>query len=444
MSADGLPPTERIVHALWRAERTRDASELAKHAVARRDASTDALKAQLSRLARGERLLPLPPLEIDFALVVGHVERNRLHEAQTLLRATGMARTDPRGRRLASVLAEALSPLPADADPSFAAALHLVRAGQAPSALRALEEVIRAGPAVPEWLQDRRRALASLVRGEWWQAPEPVEAVTRESVLAKIRKRDLRGALKAARKADAEELTGLLQRLVDVAERAFSHPDGEGDDPRTVPMEGRPLAQFHVGMGMLAQADAVYRAVLSEDWRDDDARVQLADVIAVRRALGEQVDDLPPREISSVHWLDKNRAPRKADWGPGERSLSSPQDDRNTDVLDAAQEAELLLEQGRAHEALDMYRILAIRHPRKVGYLERIGEIEALIAEGLAPELGDITAPHDLSALAADALRTDPQVVIEGDVDDSHPRYADGDDEALVTVVDTMPDGELD
>jgi len=441
MSADGLPPTERIVHALWRAGKVRDASELAKHALARRDASADGLKAQLSRLGRGEQLLPLPPLELDFALVVGLVERHRLHEAQTLLRATGLSRRDPRGRRLASVLADALSPLPADADPTFAAALHLVRAGQAPSALRALEEVVRLASAPPAWLQDRRRALSSLVRSDWWHAPEPVEAVTRDTVLARIRKRDLRGALKAAHEADAKELTGLLQRLVDVAERAFSDPNAEGDDPRTVPMEGRPLAQFHVGMGMLAQADAVYRAVLEEDWRDDDARVELADVIAVRRALGEEVDDLPPREISSVHWLDKNRAPRKADWGPGGRSFPAPGDEKNTDVLDAAEEAELLLDQGRAHEALDMYRILSIRHPNQRRYLERIGEIEALVAQGLAEDLGDITAPLDLTELPAEALPTDPQVVITGELAERYPAYEDGDD-AGQTLVDTMPDDD--
>src|SRR5690606_29878287 len=191
-------------------------------------------------------------------------------------------------------------------------------------------------------------------------------------------------------------------------ERVFtdaSMPDS--DDPETVPMQGHRLAEFHVRMGVLGEAERSYRAMLRDDPDDERARTMLADVIALRRALGESPDPVPPRPNAGVSWLKKN-APRRPGGTEGWASGSSagrysawadaPQED-STATLDASQEAELLLKLGRAEQALDVYRILAIRHPKQQLYEKRIAEIEAMIAERMMPIEGELTVRQDLSTL---------------------------------------------
>src|SRR5690606_818407 len=110
--------------------------------------------------------------------------------------------------------------------------------GQASSALRALEEVVRESPAPQAWLTARQRALASVVRGLWRHDPAPVEAVTRDTVLARIRARDLPSALEAARAAGASELAEVLGRLLAATERVFADGSADSDDPETAPIQG--------------------------------------------------------------------------------------------------------------------------------------------------------------------------------------------------------------
>jgi len=78
-----------------------------------------------------------------------------------------------------------------------------------------------------------------------------------------------------------------------------------------------------------------------------------------------------------------------------------------------------------------MYRILASRHPKKTVYKRRIKEIEALIVERLAPVAAEVTDHHDLSALGATAVPTNPRL-------HEHPHFGE-DDMDLETETDVRP-----
>ena len=430
--------------AVWRAGGAGAAIELASHALARNDHHRPQVSEQLARLRAAAPLEPPAerPPALDLELVGALVDRYRYHEARCVLRAAGL--TEGSGRRLAALLDEALAAFPNEADPSFDAVLHLVRAGQAPSALRALEEVDREAVAPADWLTARVRALSALVRGTWREGPALVEDVTRETVVARIRARDLEGALEAARAAGAKELAAVLRRLLDATEGVFtdaSHPDTS--DPETVPMEGHRLCEFQTRMGVLDQADRGYRAILRASPDDERARARLADVIQLREALGEAVQPLPPRARASVDGLKKN-APRAAGgWSAGgeaprayERFGESAAEE-STDVLEASQEAELLLKLGKAEQALDMYRILAILHPKQQAYRKRIAEIEALIAQRMTGAVAEVTMRHDLSELRRRAVPTKPNVRLpEMDV----PRQPVDEDEEWPTLIDVVPE----
>src|SRR5690606_23605127 len=139
------------------------AAQYASAAIARGDRDTDPLRVQLSQMRAREPLVapsaPLPAL--DEALCAGLVERFRYYEARVVLAAGGLLESVI-GQRLELVIDEVLAPFPDDADASFAAVLHLIRAGQAASALRAIDEVVRQSPAPPSWLLKRQRGLALL------------------------------------------------------------------------------------------------------------------------------------------------------------------------------------------------------------------------------------------------------------------------------------------
>jgi hypothetical protein len=445
MSGAALPQTDRIVVALWRLGDSRAAGDLAVAALGRSERRHAELRAQLAWLRAGHALEvgsePLP--EVDLALAQALVERYRYHEAQIVLRVIGTG-SPGLGRKLGMVLEEALLPFPPDSDPSFGAVLQLVKAGQAPSALRALEEVLRQSAEQPPWLVRKQRALGALVRGHWKEGLTPVEDVTRETVLARIRSRDLPGALLASKAAQAKELSAVLERLLAMTERVFTETSDQ-DEPETVPIQGHRLAELQIRMGALGEADRSYRAILKGEPDDERARAQLADVILLRRALGEDPEPLPQRQ-ATVAWLSKSAPrgqPAAKGWSSGAgigryaRFEDTPNED-STDVLEAAQEAELLLKLGKAEPALDMYRILAIRHPRQQVYRKRITEIEALIAQRLTPVAAEVTLRHDIVDLAKRAgPRARYQMPESVEV---YPVYgADEDDDEPSTLVEPLP-----
>lgn len=444
-SSSPLPPSDQIVLALWRAGDARAAATFASQALARQDRRRAQVRTLLEAIREGRAAPAAAPDEeapaLDLSVAAALVDRYRYPEARTVLRARGLE-NEPTGRRLGTLLDEALAPFPAEADASFAAVLHLVEAGQGPSALRALEEVERQSVAPAGWLTARTGALGALVRGDWKSGPVPVEAVTRDTVVARIRARDLPGALDAARAAGAGELAAILERLVSATERVFAERDEEEDglEPSTVPMEGHRLCEFQIRMGVLSKADRGYRAILKARPDDDVARARLGDVVALRRALGESPEPVPPRR-PRVSWLDKNAPRSSAGWSPGSNAARYPRfgdedGEESTDVLAPAQEAELLLKLGKAEAALDMYRILAIRHPRQHAHRKRIAEIEALIAQRMTSAVTEVTARHDLSDLQRRAVPTKPNVRLP---EMEHPRFDESDDDAS-TVVDAIPE----
>jgi hypothetical protein len=412
-----VPACDRVVVALWRRGAAQAAMEVALAAVSRGDPRWPHCGAALDKMRRGESPDDDGPApELDLVLVSTLLDLGLLLEARSVLRGAGLG--GALAQRLSRTLDEALEPFPPEADPSFEAVLQLVRAGQAPSALRALEEVVRQSPAPARWLVSRQRALASLLRGLWREVSEPVEEITRDTVLARLRARDLPAALTAARAAGASELAEVLTRLVEGTERVLADTSSSDDDPETVPIEGHRLAELHIRMGVLGEADRSYRSILRHEPADERARTMLSDVIALRRALGEAPEPMPPRASASVGWLKKN-APRAAvgkGWsaGPSGRYAAWGEEtgDDSTAMLEASQEAELLLELGKAQQALDVYRILAIRHPKQQAYRKRILEVEALIAQKMTPIAAELTERHDLSELLAQAVPTSPRVLM--------------------------------
>ncbi|MEQ9078836.1 MAG: hypothetical protein RLP09_33530 [Sandaracinaceae bacterium] len=446
-SASALPPVDELVIALWRRGDAASAAAFARAALLRHDRRSVRVRELLGLLEMGQPLAGEGDAQLDLPLVGRLVDRHRYGEAHVLLRALGLAQT-PIGGQLDRALSEALAPFPPEADPSFNAALNLIHAGQGPSALRALDEVVQHGGRPAPWLASRHRALAALVRGEWRRAPVP--QVTRDTVIARLKARDLPGALEAAETAHARELAAVLRRLVEATERILADQAPDSSDPETVPMEGHGLCELQIRMGVLSQADRGYRAILRERPEDERARAMLADVIAVREAIGETSDPVPPRR-ASVEWLSK-KAPRKSTgWSAGGWSAGGASgtqrnprfedaSEDSTDVLMASQEAELLLKLGRADQALSMYRLLAIRHPNQQSYRKRIAEIEAMIAQRLTTNAAEVTRRHDLRDLQAKAVPTKPNVRLPHP-DRDHPSLAD-DEFDPPTLIDEVRDPE--
>jgi hypothetical protein len=397
------PPHDRIAMALWRRGSARSAQELALAAISRGDARASACHSVLDRLRSGAGPDDAPVPELDLALVAGLVDVGHLVEARAVL--SGAMLSEPAARRLARLLDEVLAPFSADADPSCAAIVHLVRAGCASSALRALDEVLRASPGAPADLLARQRALSSCLRGAWRDEAPVVEAVTRDTVLARIRARDLPAALRAAREAGAASLAEVLARLLEATDRVLTDSVPDTDDRETIPMQGHRLAEFHVRIGLLIDAERSYRSMLGQDPSDERARTMLTDVVALRQALGEETEPVPPRPEAQVGWLKKN-APRSTGaerWAAGSAVKHASWADASEDStarMQPTEEAELLLKLGRVEQALYVYRILAIRHPNKQVYQKRIAEIEALIAQRVSPVASEVTVRRNIAGLA--------------------------------------------
>jgi hypothetical protein len=226
----------------------------------------------------------------------------------------------------------------------------------------------------------------------------------RATVLARIRARDLPAALEAARAAGASELAEGLGRLLAATERVLADSVPDTDERETIPMQGHRLAEFHIRIGLLLDADRSYRSMLSRDPSDERARTMLGDVVALRQALGEETEPVPPRPGAQVGWLKKNAArPSAAEgWAAGSAAKHQSWADTSEDStahMEPTREAELMLKLGRVDEALYIYRILATRHPKKQAYQKRIAEIEALVAERVSPVAAEVTVRRNIAAL---------------------------------------------
>ncbi|MGE0790058.1 MAG: hypothetical protein AB7S26_30565 [Sandaracinaceae bacterium] len=399
MSA-GLPASDRVVAALFARGLASSAIEFARAAIERGDEASERLSAQLDALRAGSPIEAGGTLpELDLGLASSLVDRYRYAEARSVLYALRERDTAP-GRALAQLLDAALAP----ATETLVEVVTQVRRARAPEARVELERRLsEEETSEPELAY--HASLCALMEGEWRQAVSPVPAAARDSVLALLRGRHLVGALRAAEAAGERELAERLARLVAVTEAETERIEADEESQRTLPMEGHGVAAFQLRMGQLTPADAAYRRIVVDEPTDLRAREILADIIAVRRALGEAVEPMPPR-AASVHWLDKRRAATRAHgsgWGRGETSsaLSAWNDESgmSTDVLDVAQQAELLLKVGKGREALTVYRNLAIRNPNSSAYRVRVQEIEAMLGRSDVPGIVEVTARHDLGEL---------------------------------------------
>lgn len=439
MQGSAPPPSDRVVATLWRRGLVSSAMDYARAALGRRDRHHAVLQEQLEALRAGQELDDHGedvPLTVE--LVGAMVDRYRYHEARCLLRAVAHEAAGPIGQ----LLDDALAPFPPGVDPSYEALHQLIAVGQAPSALRALGEVVEQMPEAPDWLSVPHRALRTLVSGEWRALLAPVEAVTRDTVLERLRLRDLEGALAAAEAAHADQLAGRLRRLHEASQAETGKPD-DPEDQRTVPIEGIGMAMFQVRMGALQAADGSLRKLLRSNPDDEELRRILADVLAVRRALGAEVELMPPR-VASVHWLSKTSRADGGKWSRGDDEAHPRYGDddaeESTNVLNAAHEAELLLKLGKTEQALSVYKLLAIRHPQSDAYRARIVEIEALIEHNLQPVAYEVTAKHDLSALIEKSLPTGAKQHVDmRPTKKSFPRFAEMPDDGP-TLVDEEQD----
>ena len=82
----------------------------------------------------------------------------------------------------------------------------------------AIDEVIAQSEHTPAWLVVRQRVLGALVRNTWRQE-QGTALLTRRAVLERVRARDLKGALDAAKASGSAEIVSILERLSAAAEK---------------------------------------------------------------------------------------------------------------------------------------------------------------------------------------------------------------------------------
>ncbi|MGF1467901.1 MAG: hypothetical protein ACFCGT_17410 [Sandaracinaceae bacterium] len=373
------PPMHQLGLHLWRDGAVEDARELFSWGQRRRGADGARCRALLEALEAGREPPEAPPVEVSLARVGELLDAERLHEARAFLRGSGLDQ-EADAVRLAFLLDQALAPVPPGADPSFEAVLELVGAGHASTARRAMQNVLERDEGGPAWLVERSTALAQLLDGRWASPSDPAPRPTRGPVVERLRENDLPGALQAARRIGAEDLISILERLVAGSERVSGQRLADVD-PAAEPT-GHRLAELHLREGHLGLAALAYEEIRQEHPDDERAISRLADIADLRRVLGQATPPPPPRAARSGSALRKS-GPRKLNphaWSAaGGRPSFLARADDETQALDAAREAELLLQLGKAEEALLVYRILCVRAPDESAYRQRLAEIEAVV-----------------------------------------------------------------
>ena len=137
---------------------------------------------------------------------------------------------------------------------------------------------------------------------------------------------------------------------------------------------------------------------------DVTRRVSPSDIARVVTAVRAE---LPPGVPSTAPVLSKKSAGPSGGFGAtagyasakGASSATPSWDDDETNTVTPAVEAELLLKQGFAIRALELYRMLAEGNPADDTFRRRIGEIEALIMAERLPMPDEVTVQRDVSDL---------------------------------------------
>jgi len=225
-----------------------------------------------------------------------------------------------------------------------------------------------------------------------------------------VNRRDLRGALEAARvfaagrpgDRDAERTVETLESILGEMQRA----EEQGADTHTIPMFGHPAALMQLRMGNLAQACVVYRKLIARHPDDDRARLMLADIEALLRAVaGEPVADdelggdatqmvgypddestldaLPSSDalgipVTNITQLpDRRSAPERSGPVPVTHvGLPEGMDDQNTTQTPRPDlEAERLAGEGKLAEAESIFRRLARMEPERHEWERRASEV---------------------------------------------------------------------
>lgn len=348
-----------------------------------------------------------PPITLDADLVEELASTGRIREARAVASGIDIGRT-----ALGVEIARALDHV--CADPQLLGApwrdrWEEVLGKGSLSALSALERDVGSGVRVPPWLRERMEISGRLLRGFSLtsstdvkepaadEGPELPEENRRE-LAGLMARRDLPGALRAARRladagvAGASEVAIVLSRLLAAAERAQANDQALSS--ATLPMEGPGLALLQVRMGNLDEAERGFRRFVLESPSDHVSREHLADLVALRRALGPPDGLSPPRpapppakdRTPAPEWLDKKKGKAGVEgWAarpkPEAVGVDLFDDDPSTAVMRSDHEAELLLKAGHPERARQLYAQLALRFPDKPRFAERLAQIEEMIEE---------------------------------------------------------------
>lgn len=154
------------------------------------------------------------------------------------------------------------------------------------------------------------------------------------------------------------------------------------------------------------------RAADPSDAATDELPTRPADV--TRRVSPSDLPRVPTGAPSTAPVLSKKSAGPSGGFSAttgyaaakGGASSAPSWDDDETNTLAPALEAELLLKQGFAIRALELYRILAEGKPVGDPHCRRVAEIEALILAERLPMPDDVTVQRDVSDLQRTARPT--------------------------------------
>ena len=357
-NTSGNAEVEQIAGALVARGQLREAVAMLRGAVAR-DKQADGCRELLGRVLEGERPDATGlAVELDLPLVDRWIRAGMLVEALALLGGTTMGSRET-GREWANLLGELLAPVPSDADRALRDMHRQLLSGGVSVALTILEERSRRTDkgALPAWALRRLEVLRWMLLDNASTA-EAAPDVSLEghtlismAIRGPLNQRDFPGALEAAQglvriypeNRDAARTAEALETILLEIERHKNDPTTE---KRTIPMFGHPAAAMQLRMGNLRPVCAVYRKLIEKFPDDDHARLMLAEVEAVIRAL--DAEDEPFREEATVVAFGGETEPGES-TAFGLDTVSHPL--RDEEVSDAALSDAALSDAALSHDS---------------------------------------------------------------------------------------------
>lgn len=410
---------EQVARALLQRGSIRESIALLRGALAR-DGEEEGCAALLEDIVGGDvSARPTETVELDFGLVDRWIRRGMLVEALALLGGTTMGSMET-GREWANLLGELLAPVPVDAEEALVEMHHQLTTGGASVALTLLEERTKREPRLAAWALRRLELLrwmlldnAAVAEGDA-ELRDEAPSLLAAAIRGPLNQRNVFAALDAARAFLAEHPDDAdAVRCVEALESATAEVERHAADAivhtRTIPMFGHPAAALQLRMGNLDQACAVYRKMIAKDESDDHARLMLAEVEAILRAVeGEPVvesqlggeatqvfledeestiDSPPHPALMDIPTTNLTRMP-EARSAPEESGpmyvteITHHEDDAatTTESLRADEEAERLVADSELVAAEAIYRSLASARPDEPRFVRRADELRERIA----------------------------------------------------------------